>query len=164
MTRRIVLALLMAAGIAAAYPVAGHAQAPYDRGYYGGQVMPLDRILPNVRNGRAGRFYDAEGPFPDASGGYHYRIKWLTPQGRVIWLDTDARTGHVLGVAPGDWREQGPPAFGPYGAPRSRFEGPPGGPYAAPRGYGMPGGRIGAPRGGRGFGGFRGGGRRRPGG
>ena len=162
MTRRLILALLMAAGIATAYPATGRAQVPYDRGDYGGQVMPLDRILPSVRSGRAGRFYDAEGPFPDASGGYHYRIKWLTPQGRVIWLDTDARTGHVLGVAPGDWRQQGPRGFGPYGPPpRDRFGGPPAGPYAGPpRGYGMPGGRMEAPPGRRGFGGFRGGGRR----
>ncbi len=82
-----------------------------------GSVRPLDRILPGIRSGRPGRFYDAEGPFPDAQGGYHYRIKWLTPQGRVIWLDADARSGRVLGVARGDWREMGPPPV-PAFAPR----------------------------------------------
>jgi hypothetical protein len=69
---------------------------------YGG-VQTLDQILPRVRMDHPGRFYDAEGPFPDAMGGMHYRIKWLTPEGRIIWLDTDARTGRVIGpwAAPG---------------------------------------------------------------
>jgi hypothetical protein len=60
-------------------------------------VQPLDRILPSIRNSRPGRFFDAEGPFPDSVGGWHYRIKWLTPEGRIVWLDADARTGKVLG-------------------------------------------------------------------
>jgi hypothetical protein len=145
MCRRALFSLLLLAAMACALPSQSRAQEPYPRGDYGGQVMPLDRILPNVRNGRPGRFYDAEGPFPDGYGGYHYRIKWLTPDGRVVWLDTDARSGRVLGVARGDWREQGPPAAGPgYGAPipppgafrggRAPFYGPP------PRGPGRGGG------------------------
>ena len=62
---------------------------------YGYNVQPLDRILPGIRNGRPGRFYDAEGPFADPMGGWHYRLKWLTPDGRIQWLDTDARTVNV---------------------------------------------------------------------
>lgn len=120
------------------------AQGRYARVPYGVNVQPLDRILPTIRNGRPGRFYDAEGPFPDAQGGYHYRIKWLTPEGRVIWLDTDAQSGRVLGVARGDWREQGPPPVMPYyggagpygpvvvGPPGNRFGGPVRGPYGIP--------------------------------
>jgi hypothetical protein len=81
---------------------------------YGANAQPLDRILPEIRQGRPGRFYDAEGPFPEADGLYHYRVKWLTPDGRVIWLDTDARTGHVLGIARGDWRALGPPPVGGF--------------------------------------------------
>lgn len=73
-------------------PVPVRHPAPYGYG-----VRPLDRILPTIRSGRPGRFFDAEGPFPDAAGGWHYRIKWLTPEGRVIWLDADARSGKVLG-------------------------------------------------------------------
>lgn len=61
-------------------------------------VQPLDRILSQMRSNRGGTFYDADGPFPDSQGNMHYRIKWLTPEGRLIWLDTDARTGRVLGV------------------------------------------------------------------
>jgi uncharacterized membrane protein YkoI len=60
-------------------------------------IQPLDRILPTIRSSRPGRFFDADGPFPDAAGGWHYRIKWLTPNGRIVWLDADARTGRVLG-------------------------------------------------------------------
>jgi hypothetical protein len=73
-----------------------------------GGVEPLDRILAHLRAERGGTFYDAEGPFDDGNGGMHYRIKWLTPQGQLIWLDTDARTGRVLGVD--------------RGAPRERFD------------------------------------------
>jgi hypothetical protein len=80
-------------------------------------VQPLDRILPQIRHGHPGTFYDAEGPYPDMAGNPHYHIKWMTPDGRVIWLDTDARTGRVLGVQGSGWHAQ---QFGP------RFGGPPG--------------------------------------
>ncbi len=144
---------LLAATLANATP--GEAQSPYWRGGASG-VEPLDRILPQIRNGRPGRFYDAEGPFPDANGGYHYRIKWLTPQGRVIWLDTDARSGRVLGIARGDWREQGPPSFGPGDGPGGgpggdgmRREGPYGPPPPpGPMHGGIGNGWHGGPRGG----------------
>lgn len=61
-------------------------------------AQPLDRILSHLRAERGGTFYDAQGPFSDGNGNIHYRIKWLTPEGRLIWLDTDAKTGRVLGV------------------------------------------------------------------
>lgn len=131
---------LLFLAVAATLTTSVPAQQPYARPGYGSQVLPLDRVLPEVRRGRAGRFFDAEGPFPDADGGYHYRIKWLTPEGRVIWLDTDARSGRVLGVARGDWREQGPPAFGGGGyVPRGRYPGP-NGPPPPNRGHGQFGG------------------------
>jgi hypothetical protein len=94
------------------------AAAQWRRPHFGGGVQRLDRILPGIRSGHPGRFYDAEGPFPDATGGLHYRIKWLTPDGRVIWLDTDARTGRVIGPAgipPG-----APATMPPAGAPLVR--------------------------------------------
>jgi hypothetical protein len=69
-----------------------------------GGVEPLDRILSHMRNEHPGTFYDADGPFTDENGGVHYRIKWLTPQGRLIWFDTDAHTGRVLGVDRGHMR------------------------------------------------------------
>jgi hypothetical protein len=66
-----------------------------------GQVQPLDRILPEVRRNHPGRFYDAEGPFQGMDGQMHYRLKWMTPDGRVLWFDANARTGRVLGAGGG---------------------------------------------------------------
>jgi hypothetical protein len=132
---RLVFLLFAAASIFGAAPA-----------YAQGRMMPrsdvqtLDRILPGVASRYPGTFYDAEGPFPDASGALHYRLKWMTPEGRIIWLDTDARTGHVIGRAPGAWGGPPPPSYGyprggnfGYGPPIVR----PGGPG---RGWGPHGG------------------------
>ena len=107
-------------------------------------AQTLDRILPQIRNRYPGTLYDAEGPYPDENGMPHYRLKWMTPEGRVIWLDADGRNGRVIGA----------PRAGAYPAPAygaSPYGPPPG--YPAPRrgynGYGYPqGGYYGAPRGG----------------
>ena len=98
---------------------------PVARAY---NIQPLDRILPGIRSSRPGRFYDADGPYPDLAGGWHYRIKWLTPEGRVIWLDADARTGRVIGPYRGYARMAFPPAglrYYPLPGPRGpgRFGG-----------------------------------------
>jgi len=66
-------------------------------GVQAGEVLPLDRLLPRIRQQQPGQLSDVQGPFAGPRGA-HYRVKWLTPDGRVIWLDTDARTGQVLGV------------------------------------------------------------------
>ena len=84
-------------------------------------VKPLDRVLPQVRRDYPGTFYDADGPFMDEGGNPHYRLKWMTPEGRVIWLDTDARTGRVLGVE--------------RNAPRGSYAMPPPDMRAPPPGY-----------------------------
>jgi hypothetical protein len=60
----------------------------------------LDRILPQVRQTVPGNFYDAEGPFFGANGRATYRLKWMTPDGRIIWFSVDASTGQVLGGGP----------------------------------------------------------------
>jgi hypothetical protein len=57
----------------------------------------LDRILPGIRERHPGRFYDAQGPWRGPDGQYRYRLKWMTPDGRIVWFDADARTGRVLG-------------------------------------------------------------------
>lgn len=57
----------------------------------------LDRILPAVRQHHPGKFYDAEGPWRGPDGQYRYRLKWMTPNGRIVWFDADAHTGRVLG-------------------------------------------------------------------
>src|SRR5579872_1016348 len=65
------------------------------------QIQPLDRLLPLVRREHPGRFFDAEGPFQGADGQMHYRLKWMTPDGRIVWFDANARTGRVLGTGGG---------------------------------------------------------------
>src|SRR5215510_6584783 len=67
-------------------------------GVQSGEVRSLDQILNGIRRERPGSLADVQGPNPGPSGEPHYRLKWVTPDGRVQWLDTDARTGRVLGV------------------------------------------------------------------
>jgi len=105
---------------------------------FGYNVQPLDRILPGIRSGRPGRFYDAEGPFADAVGGWHYRIKWLTPEGRIVWLDADARTGRVFGPYRGYGAGLMMP---PSGLRYFRFPGGPRGGFRGRFGGWAPGGR-----------------------
>jgi hypothetical protein len=84
-------------------------------GVQSGQVRSLDEILNGIRRQRPGNLADVQGPNPSQAGGPRYRLKWVTPDGRVLWLDTDARTGRVLGVE-GDDRG-GPPVPAPRGFP-----------------------------------------------
>src|SRR3954471_18688570 len=112
----------------------------------GQDVMPLDRILPEIRRTHPGQFFDADGPSPGADGSPHYHLKWMTPDGRIEWLDTDARTGRVLGSSPGrDAFDNGGPPPDYQRAPsypmpqqRGRFREAPEGPggFEGPRGYG----------------------------
>lgn len=60
------------------------------------RAMPLDRLLPEIRRHTPGTFYDAEGPVPGPDGNLRYRLKWMTPEGRIVWFDVDARNGRVL--------------------------------------------------------------------
>ncbi|HEY2069841.1 MAG TPA: PepSY domain-containing protein [Rhizomicrobium sp.] len=92
----------------------------------GSQVVPLEQVLPQIRHSYPGTFSDAEGPYPDEYGNPHYHIKWLTPEGRVVWLDTDARTGRVIGVNGSGWRTQ------QYRADPRGYGGQYNGPYNAP--------------------------------
>ena len=87
-------------------------------GVQSGEVRSLDQILSGIRRERPGSLADVEGPYGGPYGEPHYRLKWLTPDGRVLWLDTDARTGRVLGVQ-GDDRP-GAATQGPGGAPRGQ--------------------------------------------
>jgi hypothetical protein len=113
-------------------------------------VQPLDRILPEVRRSHPGEFYDADGPTTGPGGREHYLLNWMRPVGRVEWLDTDARTGRVLGSSPS---REGPGAqrrdFAPAPSiPTPRFD------RREERGAGAErGGGYGERFGGRGFGG-----------
>jgi hypothetical protein len=84
--------------------------------YYG--PPSLERILPQIRSRHPGKFYDAEGPYRGPDGQYRYRLKWMTPNGRVVWFDADARTGRVLGP---DTEMRGGPVFRDE-RPREYFE------------------------------------------
>jgi len=90
----------------------------------------LDRVLPQIRRSTPGTFYDAQGPFIGPNGQPSYRIKWMTPDGRIIWFSADARTGQIVGMGP-----PGPmPPANRYGEPyRFRDDGwPPGGNHFGP--------------------------------
>lgn len=63
-----------------------------------GGVPSLDRVLPQIRRTTPGTFYDAEGPFFTPDGQAAYRIKWMMPDGRIIWFYADARTGRIMGM------------------------------------------------------------------
>jgi len=99
------------------------AAQPYGPAYgYSRGIQPLDRLLPGIRRDHPGDFYDAEGPTYGRTGDPHYHLKWMTPDGRVIWFDADARNGRVLRTSPGrdgfdNHRVEGavPPGYGrPY--------------------------------------------------
>jgi hypothetical protein len=152
MCRRFVICAVSALLLAIA-PAA--AQGRFVNPYGPRQAVPLERILPHIRSAHPGTFSDVDGPFADPEGRLHYRIKWLTPDGRVIWLDTDARTGRVLGVNHG-WGGFGPYPRGFYPGMGGVPSGPPG-QYLVPPGRSLPEWRM---RGHFGLGGFRGRGRR----
>jgi hypothetical protein len=143
-------------------------------------VQPLDRLLPGIRREHPGDFYDAEGPTYGPSGDPHYHLKWMTPDGRVIWFDADARNGRVLRSSPGrdsfdseHFRGGPPPGYGqPYRSfgdrggygPRGGYGGAPysySGPHSAPRFAPPSGGWRGGGGGWHGGGGGGGGGRGR---
>jgi hypothetical protein len=101
----------LAAGAAAAQPAG---------------AQPLDRLLPQIRRDHPGQFLDAEGA--ETGGNPHYHLKWLTPDGRVMYLDTDARTGRVLRQSPGRDNFDGPRSASPRsgGPPPDRSDEGPG--------------------------------------
>jgi uncharacterized membrane protein YkoI len=61
------------------------------------QLLPLEAVLASVARQIPGHHLDANGPFP-RGGRWIYRIKWLTPDGRVLIVIADAQTGQILDV------------------------------------------------------------------
>jgi hypothetical protein len=82
----------------------------------------LDSILPDIRAQHPGRLSDAE-PWTDAGGNVHYRIKWLTPEGRILYFEADARTGRYWATNGEGSRWQGGQDW--HGGNRNRDDGPP---------------------------------------
>ena len=91
----------------------------------GPNTPSLDRILPQIRQHTPGTFYDAEGPFLGPDGSVRYRLKWMTPDGRIVWFDVDARSGRTLGdyEGPPMGRRFGGERNDDYGAPPTRYDG-----------------------------------------
>jgi hypothetical protein len=118
--------LMFAAFLSILAAFAGTASAQPNRareGVQSGQVRSLDQILNGIRRERPGSLADVQGPYPSPEGGPRYRLKWVTRDGRVLWLDTDARTGRVLGV---EGEDRGPPPGAV--SPAAPLYGPPPGP------------------------------------
>lgn len=128
--------LMLAASLSFLAAFAGTASAQPSRareGVQSGQVRSLDQIVNGIRRQRPGSLADVQGPNPSPEGEPRYRLKWVTPDGRVLWLDTDARTGRVLGVQ-GEDRGPPPGAYGPPPGPAPGYPVAPG--YArVPPGY-----------------------------
>lgn len=58
-----------------------------------GEALPLDAILGQLRGRYPGRMLDAQ---LNQGGGLTYQIRILGPDGRVVVLTVDAKTGRVL--------------------------------------------------------------------
>jgi hypothetical protein len=65
-------------------------------GVMSGRLLPLEAVLANVARNYPGYHIGVEGPYQQG-GRWVYRIKWLTPDGRVLFIFADAETGQILG-------------------------------------------------------------------
>jgi len=99
----VVIAVVVSAIPADARPYALGARADdsfvvADRGRDRGRpdrLLPLEVILGNIARQIPGHHLDVDGPF-ERGGRWIYRIKWLTPDGRVLIIFADAQTGQIL--------------------------------------------------------------------
>ena len=68
----------------------------------GQQMQSLNAILANIRQQFPGQLSDVQGP---VNG--RYLVKWLTPDGQILFIDVDARSGQIIGVrGGGNFRRQ----------------------------------------------------------
>jgi uncharacterized membrane protein YkoI len=65
-------------------------------GVISGRLLPLEAVLAHVARQYPGHHIGVDGPYQQG-GRWVYRIKWLTPEGRVIFIFADAETGQILG-------------------------------------------------------------------
>lgn len=61
-----------------------------------GDVLPLGRILSAVRQQIPGRVLDAKLEGNKRRGQWRYRLKVLTPEGRMVRVTVDATNGRIL--------------------------------------------------------------------
>lgn len=65
-----------------------------------GDMLPLEQILARIEARHPGRIVEVE--LEDENGLWLYEIEVLTPDGRLIELELDARTGAILGYEEDD--------------------------------------------------------------
>jgi uncharacterized membrane protein YkoI len=76
----------------------GRGRGDHDRARDGvnqGRLLPLEAVLSRIARQIPGHHLDVDGPF-QRGGRWIYRIKWLTPDGRVLIIFADAETGQIL--------------------------------------------------------------------
>ncbi|HEY8492447.1 MAG TPA: PepSY domain-containing protein [Myxococcota bacterium] len=93
---RFTLAVLLAALFAAPAPPAPAADdaARARAGVQEGRYVPLATILDWIEARWYGRAIEIE--LEEEDGRPVYEVEWLTPQGKVVELEFDARTGELL--------------------------------------------------------------------
>ncbi len=65
-----------------------------------GDMLPLEQILARIEARHPGRIVEVE--LEDEDGLWLYEIEVLTPKGRLIEIELDARTGAILGYEEDD--------------------------------------------------------------
>ncbi|MEQ3642644.1 MAG: PepSY domain-containing protein [Paracoccus sp. (in: a-proteobacteria)] len=65
-----------------------------------GDMLPLEQILARIQARHPGRIVEVE--LEDEDGLWLYEIEVLTPEGRLIEIELDARTGAILGYEEDD--------------------------------------------------------------
>lgn len=90
------IALLLAAGPAAR---AGDDHERARTALREGRILPLERIVENARQRFGGEVLDVD--LEDEDDGFHYELKLIAPDGRIMKLDYDAATGALLRIKGG---------------------------------------------------------------
>ena len=91
---RIVMVLLVAMTLSGA-AAAGNHDAARDA-VRSGRSLPLGAIVNQVKRRQPGRLLDAD--LNDRGGQLVYWLRWMTPNGNVLNMVVDARSGRVLSV------------------------------------------------------------------
>lgn len=77
-------------------------------------VRSLDQLLPEIRRHMPGSFYDADGPYNGVGHEMRYRVKWMSPDGQIVWLEVDADSGRIIGIMARNPLHDDPARGGPY--------------------------------------------------
>ncbi|WP_448189201.1 PepSY domain-containing protein [Azospirillum sp. sgz301742] len=61
-----------------------------------GRILPLERVAESAKQQFGGEILDVE--LEDEEAGFHYELKMMAPDGRILKLIYDAATGELLRV------------------------------------------------------------------